>query len=285
MSLSINQFIQALRLKEVAILSGFFMIGSAFGIHTIDSHEIVKLGLVLFISTGIVSSLYSLNAYTDNVKDEINPRLDSLKKVSRQFFLWYFIVSLPVFLACSFTFHYDFGLLTSVLALVGTLYSLPRFGLKNNPLLGTVAHFLFSVTAFNAGYAAFQDISLDSFYLSCYFGLIFSGGHLHHQVIDYESDLKSSVKTLAVWWGVARTEFGSLILFTLAAVVWIGSLYQGRIGKEEFVPLFVAYLIQATTFIRYRNGSYQDRIDYRSGYRFLYLSAFVLVAVLRLWKL
>jgi 4-hydroxybenzoate polyprenyltransferase len=115
--------------------------------------------------------------------------------------------------------------------------------------------------------------------------LVFSGGHLHHQVIDYESDLKSSVKTLAVWWGVAKTEFGSLLLFTLAAIIWLRYFNLGMIGNEEFVPLMVAYLIQAATFIRYRNRLYQDRIDYRSGYRFIYFSAFVLVAILKLWKL
>jgi len=178
-----------------------------------------------------------------------------------------------------------FVILFGAIALIGVLDMLSSTILKSYPLLSTIAHFVFALVAFNVGYMAFQDLSLESLYLSCYFGLLLSGGYLQHQVIDYERDLKSSVKTLAVRWGVAKTEFGSLILFTLAAIIWLRYFNLGMIGNEEFVPLMVAYLIQATTFIRYRNRLHQDRIDYRSGYRFVYFVAFVLIAVLKLWKL
>ena len=178
-----------------------------------------------------------------------------------------------------------FIILLVAVGIICILHLLPGTALKNNPLLAIAAYFLFSVASFSGGFAVFQPINLDSLYLSCYFGLILSGGYLHHQVIGYDSDLKSSVKTFAVRWGVAKTEFGSIILFGLAAVIWSILFSTDKIGKEEFVPLTVAFIIQLATFVRYRNRTYEDRIDYRSGYRFLYFAAFVLITILKLSKL
>ena len=285
MSGAVNVFIRALRLKEAALLSGFIIIGSVFGIESINISSIRTVGLLLFVSIGIISSLYALNAYSDKSNDKNNQRLTSLQEIPSIYFLWYFYITLPFFVVCAFIINVELGPLIVGLSLAGILYSLPRFAFKGNPILGTVAHFLFAIAAFNAGYAAFQGVNPYSIYLSCYFGLIFSGGHLHHQVIDYESDQKASVKTLAVWWGVTKTEFGSITLFGLAIVLWLGLFYSGDIKIGEFTPLVAAFLIQAVTFIRYRNKSFQDRLAYRNVYRTVYFLAFLLIALLRLWKL
>ena len=40
------------------------------------------------------------------------------------------------------------------------------------------------------GYVILEPLSLNSFFISIYFALLFSAGHLHHEVIDYEADKK-----------------------------------------------------------------------------------------------
>ena len=54
--------IKALRIPEVALMSGFFIIGSFFGIDEWNYNILIKLVMICFISFFTILSVYTYNA-------------------------------------------------------------------------------------------------------------------------------------------------------------------------------------------------------------------------------
>src|SRR6185369_13655634 len=99
------------------------------------------------------------------------------------------------------------------------LYSCsPNFG-KRTPIVGSINHLLGGALHFLLGYTLPHALDASGLVISLFFGLVFAGGHLNHEVRDYEGDLLNGIRTSAVVFGCQRTFLASLCTFTAAYAI------------------------------------------------------------------
>lgn len=269
---SLQNNLNALRIKEVFLMSGFFLIGAFYSIKDLSLFSILKLGIYELGSFFFVISVYAFNAYGGYNRDQINRRLSNLKNLNPQGFLVNTVGFFILFNLC-----YSFISLNILsfawLSYVGwLLYSYPKIGWKNIPILGTLIHFFTQLLHFQMGYCIFSTPSYTSFLISVYFALLFSAAHLHHEIIDYVADKAKSSNTNAVFFGLKKTEMASIILFSIAAFYHSLLFIFNVIPILYFLPFFIAYLLQL-----YAKFSTPTPIKYRTQYRLYYLIAGVII--------
>ena len=252
----------------------------------IDPQVMMKLLFLASIAFTLLSALYALNAWAGRKADAHNERLRHLAYVSNTGYLLTGIVlftlsTLGVFyLQHPVIIPYMMGV-----TILGAIYSFPRLKLKERPFVGTVVHFFFLIIAFNGAASIFRTPSVDSLLISTYFGLLFAGGHLHHEVIDFEADNKAGIRSGVIAIGVDKGVSLSFTLFSMAFALWCVLYATGRLSWVEFGAFAVAYALQSVLFFllsRSYNELVKRRIWYRSGYRSAYFLAGLVVIVSKL---
>src|SRR5262249_24521886 len=106
--------------------------------------------------------------------------------------------------------------LALAIAVLGAVYSLPRFNWKARPLLSSALHLLGGTLHFLLGYSVGSLIDGRGVVIAFFFALTFAAGHLTQEVRDYQGDARNDIPTNAVTFGQRRTFVASLVLFTLA---------------------------------------------------------------------
>lgn len=202
----------------------------------------------------------------------MNQRLEDLAEIPSKAYLNFFVVSYLFSLVLGYYLNENLVFLLFILGVFGVAYSIPGIG-KDRPFAGTLIHLFFQMTAFQIAYIVFQPISLNSLLISIYFSLLYMAGHFHHEVIDYEADRESALKTGAVHMGIAKTERWSFALFTVAGLYWVLLYWQQIIYQFELLPFLVAFIIHIVIFLRIHGRFEREakkRIQYRTAYRLLY---------------
>jgi 4-hydroxybenzoate polyprenyltransferase len=100
------------------------------------------------------------------------------------------------------------------IAAASALYSAPAFHMKGLPVFGSTLHLVGGVLHFLMGYAAFAAIDARGAAIGCFFGLVFTAGHLTHEARGYEGDLLNAIRTNAVAFGKSRSFIAGLFLFS-----------------------------------------------------------------------
>jgi 4-hydroxybenzoate polyprenyltransferase len=122
-------------------------------------------------------------------------------------------------------------LLGAVIAALSLLYSCsPSFG-KRTPIVGSINHLLGGALHFLLGYTLCHALDASGLVISLFFGLVFAGGHLNHEVRDYEGDLLNGIRTSAVVFGCRRTFLASLCTFTAAYAILAGLAALGILPR------------------------------------------------------
>ena len=274
MMAEVRKYLQSLRVAETLFLSGMFLAGAVFGLKEISMSHLVDIVLLCCMGFLLIGGLYAFNAWGDMASDVHNTRLESLRSRSGVFWITHFGLMITAALALSYLISSTLWPYLIILFGLGTIYSLPRIGLKNIPYLGTILHFLFLTTAFNASYDVFTIADETSLMFSFYFALLFSGGHLHHEAIDFESDVMANSHTSAAVKGLQRAALMSFGLFTFAEFFWIALYCFGLTNALEFLSFSIAYVIQLFFFVGSFKSFEQEwaaRIRYRLSYRIAYL--------------
>lgn len=270
---SLIQIVKSLRMPEAFLISGFIVVGSLFGIYDASSYQFKNLIIVIVISYTLMLAVYSSNAYLGFNEDKINPRLKSLTLFSKTFYLFFTILFYSISFVSCFLLNPSNIYLHLLIFVLWFLYSVPRFG-KHLPVIGTVIHFIVAVIQFNFAYSFFNQVSENSVLISCYFALLFSSGHLHHEIIDYEVDAENSINSSAVKWGIKNMKYVSFGLFILANIFWTYLFICNYIRIEYFIIFFIGFLVHCCLFIFYNNqfeNTHAQRIKYRFLYRAIYL--------------
>jgi 4-hydroxybenzoate polyprenyltransferase len=167
------------------------------------------------------------------------------------------------------------GAATLVLALaiagLSVLYSAPVFYMKGLPVFGSVLHLVGGCLHFLLGYATFATIDGRGVAISCFFGLVFTAGHLTHEARDCDGDLVNGSRTNAVAYGKTQSFFGGFALFTaayalLATLAILGTVPQVLVLSAALYPLHVLASLRAL-----RAGlSFESLRQLRKCYRVLY---------------
>jgi len=278
----IISILKSARSAEVALMLGFPITGALVAFDL--PRQLFSLDLLTFIiATFFLSSaVYSFNGWAGMAEDEKNIRLRDLKG-KRGFFLLSLTVSAIVFIIF-YSFLSLFLVVSSLISFtLWMVYSFPKKGFKYRPVLGTLIHFVCQVLHFEMGYSVIKPTDSYSLLVSIYFALLFSAGHINHELIDYEADKEAGIQTGAVYFGKKVWTVISFILFAGATV------YLTWISITKVVNIIVVFPFIAAGAIHIAKKLMTYRFDYsherflteRSFYRFTYFVAGILFIVIK----
>jgi len=234
----IAAFIKSARFAEVSILLGFPMIGLFFAFESAE--QLLSLPVFLFIAAifSLFTAIYAFNGLAGSKDDIHNSRLSDLKGKKTSFIVT-LAVSLSISLLLFFLIKPLLALFSAVSFLLWCVYSFPEKGFKYRPVLGTLIHFIGQIIHFMMGCAVLKPLDGVSFAASVYFALLFSAGHINHELIDHDADEKAGIRTGAVCFGVRAWEKVSFVLFSLAAF-YIAALAVAQPGLIAICLPFAA---------------------------------------------
>lgn len=265
------------RVREVVLMLGFPFAGPVFALDSFSP----DLGWRLLAFAGamflLFLSLYEFNAYCGHQADAFNPRLQPLGQDPRTLYLKRAAATLggAVFI---------FFLLRPVLALAAvtsfmlwSLYSWPRWGWKEVPVLGTGIHFFTQALHFLMGWSLVADVTSSGILIAFFFAGLFSGGHLYHEVIDFEADRLAGIRTMANRIGRQPALLVSTGVFFVVALYWAVLFVLGHIEPAAFFPFLGAFFIHAILLVVFsvsgRLAHQAGAIQLRGLYRMCYLFA------------
>lgn len=287
MAVKIIRFLILFRIPESLLITGFFMIGAFFSIQNIDIAGLIKLSVFAAGAFFLTLSFYAFNSVCGYSHDIENPRLSYVRGNPRQLYsiaTAIFLVLSLILLAPLHTAMAPLGLLVFIL---WCFYSMPK-GLKYIPLGGTALHVTVQIPQFIMGYILFSGFSEKSVLIALYFGLIFAGGHLHHEIIDHEADRDSGIMSGSVFFGKAKSLFICRAIFAVA-FIYLAVLWQtGFVKASEALPFMSVFVWQMVTDMLLRLGGKTESARFilnRHLYRAYFLSAGAVFFVLKLLEL
>lgn len=280
----IKKYWQALRLSEVSLMSGFFLIGSFFAIDVYDKDNIIKIFLLAVLSFSIVLSVYSFNSASGKKNDFNNIRLQSLWNFSKNKFLVFALIFFIISISISFFLNKFASILCVLIIILWILYSHKTIGLKQKAIYGTLIHFFGQILHFILAWMIFTDFSFQAILIAIFFAIAFSCGHLLHEIIDYEADKSTNFKTSAIKFGV-KTVAKSISLLLFINIIIISLLfYFSHISKIAFISFAIATIIHFGIIALYINNILQKSLFIRKTYRLVYLLAgliFILFTIIQ----
>lgn len=270
----LSAFIKSARFAEVSILLGFPMIGLFFAFKSAD--QLISPPVFLFAAAifSLFTAIYAFNGLAGTEDDKHNSRLADLAGKRRSFIMT-LVVSLIISLVLFFLIKPVLAAFSAVSFLLWCVYSFPKKGFKYRPILGTMIHFIGQIIHFLMGYTVIAPLDKGSAAASVYFALLFSAGHINHELIDHDADEKSGIKTGAVCFGVSAWEKVSFALFTLAA------LYISLISviEKELMTICFPFTIAGIIHIIFKICTFKKPalqakfLEERHFYRILYFAA------------
>jgi len=282
------RLLSAVRWDEVLVLQGAPMIGTMFSIGALTVHHIVLLAVFAVGSCSLVAHVYVLNDWSGIDGDLRDPnraaRTFPAKGVSRTEF-----GSLAIaLLAFSLLLFALLGRIPLVLALaiagLSALYSAPLFHMKGLPLFNSLLHFVGGAVHFLLGYAAFAAVDSRGAAIGCFFGLVFTAGHLTHEARDCEGDELNVIRTNAVAFGRTRSFFASFALFTAAYALLVALAAWGAVPRVLVLAalLYPVHLFAALRAMRAGLG-FESLSRVQRCYRMLFaVIGVMMVAAVRL---
>lgn len=253
--------INVLRLKEISLMTGFSVIGIFFTDHTIWT-QLVILKTIISIFAYVVN-IYALNSLADYSFDKHSDRLNTVSKVSQTQYLLIFSTSLLVYLILSFSIHPSNTLFYLLGLFLWILYYLPPFRFKSTFLIGTFIHLIAGTIHFHMGYTAFATFSVDSWYISLFFGLLLASGHFHHEILDFQDDKQAGISTTTVRIGTHKSQVLRSFTLGIAAGLWTILFYLQAISGNTYLIFSIPTIILLLFSVYYkdRNVRFYQRIS------------------------
>jgi len=280
----ISAFIKSARFAEVSILLGFPLIGLFFAFES--ASQLVSMPVFLFILAVFLlfTAIYAFNGLAGIGEDGENARLSDLKN-RKPTFVTTLAVSLSLSLACFFFIKPGLAIFAVISFLLWCVYSFPKKGFKYRPVLGTLIHFFGQIIHFLMGYAVIKPVDNAGIAASVYFALLFSAGHINHELIDREADEKTGIMTGAVCFGAKKWERVSFCLFFAAAVY----IFAASLEVYGTVLYTLPFAAAGSIHTIYKILSFKKTPDQskflaeRSFYRILYFVAGILFIAARIF--
>jgi 4-hydroxybenzoate polyprenyltransferase len=219
----IMRYFASTRAPEVLALQASPILGIVLGGFSLERGSVIRLGLLLFGSLALTAHIFVFNDWAGYSSDIRDPRRTTLvftrqgisrRQVARV------AIALLIFANVAFAAVGRPAILFgTAIAALSLLYSCsPSFG-KRTPIVGSINHLLGGALHFLLGYTLSHALDASGLVISLFFGLVFAGGHLNHEVRDYEGDLLNGIRTSAVVFGCQRTFLASLCTFTAAYAI------------------------------------------------------------------
>ena len=237
------RLLSCIRFDEVRLLQGATLIGATFSIGAFTLQNLMVVAAAVTGNICLVAHVFVLNDWSGIESDLKDPTRASwtfiAKGVSRTEIGYLALGLLAIGLAIFWLIGAAPFLVAVAIAALSALYSMPSFNIKGVPLYSSALHLLGGALHFLLGYLTLRSIDGRGIAVSCFFGLVFSAGHLTHQARDLEGDSLNGIRTTAVAFGKVQCFFGSLALFS-AAYALLAALAAS--GSVPFVLMFAVAL-------------------------------------------
>lgn len=280
-----KEIIKALRIPEVILMTGFFVIGGLFGIQSISLDAFLTLLGIVLMSFLIILSVYAFNSASGKKRDKHNPRLKSLIHITGKAFFLFAFVFFVLAIALSMLIDWRISVLCIIVYGLWVAYSHPFYGLKHKPYYGTILHFTAQVLHFNMCYLAFQPIDGYGVALSLYFAFAFAAGHLHHEIIDYPADKKSHTTTTAVKHGI-KPVINTIKTICVINMIYVVMLFITHIiGFWFFLFMFLPVLLHFLIYLKNKRDFGNKAVQIRNRYRYFYLISFLTIFAIKFYRL
>ncbi|WP_375411259.1 UbiA family prenyltransferase [uncultured Bradyrhizobium sp.] len=269
------RLLSSIRWDEVLVLQGAPLIGACFTLRALTINNLLALAVFGFASCCLVAHVFALNDWSGIDGDLRDPKRAAqtfFAKGVNRFAFGMFAMGL---LAPSLLIFAIIGKSTLILAVaiagLGALYSVRLFNVKGKPVFNSLLHLVGGMLHFLLGYAMWAVLDVRAVAIGCFFGLVFTAGHINHETRDYEADLVNGIRTNAVAYGKAPAFVAGLVLFTiayalLAALALCGVLPRILVAAAMLYPLHLYASLQAL-----RGGlEFESLRRLQMGYRLLY---------------
>lgn len=260
------------RAIEVLVLQASPLLGVAFG----GAIAVKPLTVLLVASVLLTAHVFAFNDWAGHREDLNDPRREphvfAHHDIGSRAVATLALALLAVAMAMLAALGTVALALGAAIACVGFLYSNNEASGKGVPVFASLMHLLGGALHFLLGYNLTRAIDSQGIVIALFFGLVFAGGHLNHEVGDHEADRGNGIRTTAVVYGPRRallaslavfsTAYGELILLAALGVVPRPLLWTAAV----LWPLHVLFTLQA---LRGEPGFAQSRWLQRR-YRFLF---------------
>jgi len=236
---SVISTLQALRLKEILLMTGFSFVGILFA----STISFSALPLVIGFTVSYVMAVYFLNSLAGYHHDKKSDRLEVVSSISKSTYLILFLIATLSFGTLSLLVNLEVFILCISALTVWIAYYLPPFHLKSSFLGGTLAHFVCGILHFHMGYSSFTHINLGSIFISMLFALLLSIGHINHELLDFSPDKKAGLKTTAIRIGTRKAIYLRTFLTIILGVLLIALWQSGKLTTIETLVFAPAVLL------------------------------------------
>ncbi|MFO7736127.1 MAG: UbiA family prenyltransferase [bacterium] len=271
----IISIVKQMRLGEAFIICGFVISGY---VHALEdgTNFLSKQTLLFFITVYLlILSVWLFNSFTGYEEDRFNKRLGRTDMVGKNFYLFMTLMTFIISLILSFCFSISLAVASFAVFLLWMLYSISW---KYKPFTGTSIHLFVQLIQFHLGYYFLEkQPSVSSLSTAFYLGILFSAGHLHHELIDYETDKKTGSNSGAVYLGRSRAVILCASVFVVSFLLLFLFYMTGTVVGSFFIPFASAHFLQFLLWFKLvsENNPAQQKnlITHRAFYRVVFFSA------------
>ncbi|MCU1228599.1 MAG: prenyltransferase [Acidobacteria bacterium] len=269
------RYLSWLRLQDVLVLQGSPLLGAAFAIGHPGVENLRPLAMLIVANIFLVTHIFMLNDWSGLKADLADPNKAAGVFTARGVGRGEMGVLTAGVLLVSLVLFSRLGAITLSLALaiaiLSALYSLPLFNWKSRPLLNSATHLAGGILHFLLGYSVGHAADQRGVAIATFFALIFAAGHLTQEIRDHQGDAVSAIRTNAVIFGERRTFAASLVLFTLAQILFLTLALRGILPRSLAIVV-VLYPIQLWwSFQTLRDGlTFASVCRLQARYRVLY---------------
>ncbi|MFA6094100.1 MAG: UbiA family prenyltransferase [Elusimicrobiota bacterium] len=152
------------------------------------------------------------------------------------------------------------------------LYSHEKIFLKAVPFASSLVHFSAGTAYYLFGRLMKSPLDAAGLLIGVYFGLLYAAGHLNHEALDHEADLRAGLRTHAVLFGPERVLLAALVLIALSSLYLLSLCRGGWAPRPMLSVAAAAVLAYIGLFLSLRKGGLVPaRLrDFRFAYRSLY---------------
>lgn len=244
---SAARYLSCVRLRDILVLQGPPLLGAAFAIRHPGAQNLGPLATLMIANLFLMAHVFLLNDWSGLTADRADPNKAAGVFTARGvgpteiagLTAGLLVVSLFLFNSIA---PVTLGLALAIAAL-SVLYSFPRFNWKGRPLLNSAVHLVGGFLHFLLGYSLGTTIDFRGLFTATFFALIFAAAHLTQEIRDYHGDAVNAIRTNAVVFGQRRTFAASLVLFTLAQILFLVLALEGILPRA-LAALVALYPIQ-----------------------------------------
>ena len=285
-----SRLLSCIRFDEVLVLQGAPLVGASLSIGAVTLDGIAKAALLAVGGLCLVAHVFVLNDWSG-----IHGDLNDPNRAMRTF-------------AAKGVTRAEVGVLTIALLILGllllaplgpttlaigvaiaglsALYSVPALHVKGLPVFNSAVHVAGGSLLFLLGYATFASVvDARGLFVSAYIALVFTAGHLMHEVRDCEGDRLNGVRTNAVTFGKMRGFVVGLVLFSTAYLLLAVLAVVGTVPRLLVltVVLYPVHLLESWRAMR--DGlSFESLRRLQARYRLLHAVIGMLFVVAAMWK-